>query len=65
MCAYADRYRRILILLATSALSQQLLIDRGFLERLAIDEGVARPDHQPLLEAVMLVLCLRCAGCDM
>ncbi|MGY3366733.1 hypothetical protein ACVWZL_003858 [Bradyrhizobium sp. GM2.4] len=58
VCAYAGRYRRVLILLATLLLLYHsgFLIDRGFLERLTIDEGVGDRIHQPLLEAVMLVV---------
>lgn len=58
VCAYAGRYRRVLILLATLLLLYRsgFLIDRGFLERLTIDEGVGDRIHQPLLEAVMLVV---------
>jgi hypothetical protein len=56
-CAYAGRYRRVLILAATLLLLYRsgFLIDRGFIERLSINEGVAGRIHQPLLEAVMLV----------
>lgn len=56
-CAYAGRYRRVLILLATLLLlcRSGFLIDRAFLERLAIQEGVANRIHQPLLQALMLV----------
>lgn len=57
-CACAGRHRRVLILLATMLLlcRSGFLIDRSFLERVAINEGVADRIHQPLLEAVMLVV---------
>jgi hypothetical protein len=57
-CAYAGRHRRVLILLATLLLLYRsgFLIDRAFLERLAIHEGVADRIHQPLLDAAMLVV---------
>jgi hypothetical protein len=57
-CAYAGRYRRVLILLATLLLlcRNGFLVDHAFLERLIINEGVADRIHQPLLEAVMLAV---------
>lgn len=57
-CAYAGRYRRVVILLATLLLlcRNGFLVDRAFLERLAVNEGVAGRIHQPLLEPVMLVV---------
>ena len=65
MCAYAGRHRRVLILLATLLLlfRSGFLIDRAFLERLAIDEGVADRIHQPLLEAAMLVVVFALFSC--
>lgn len=56
-CAYVGRHRRVLILLATVLLLYRsgFLIDRSFLERVAVAEGVADRIRQPLLEAVMLV----------
>src|SRR5437868_14571843 len=59
-CAYAGRHRRVLILLATLLLLWRsgFLIDRAFLERLAVHEGVADRIHQPLLAAGMLVVVL-------
>ncbi|WIW49151.1 hypothetical protein ML401_14005 [Bradyrhizobium sp. 62B] len=56
-CAYAGRYRRVLILFATVLLLYRsgFLIDRAFLERVAVNEGVADRIHQPLLEAVTLL----------
>lgn len=55
-CAYVGRHRRILILLATVLLLYRsgFLIDRSFLERVAVNEGVADRIHQPLLETIML-----------
>ncbi|WP_063683090.1 hypothetical protein [Bradyrhizobium stylosanthis] len=59
-CAYVGRHRRVLILLATVLLLYRsgFLIDRPFLERMAVTEGVADRIHQPLLEAVTLVVVL-------
>ena len=59
-CAYVERHRRVLILLATVLLLYRsgFLIDRPFLERMAVTEGVADRLHQPLLEAIMLVMVL-------
>jgi hypothetical protein len=56
-CAYAGRYRRVLIFLATLLLlcRSGFLVDRAFLAQLAIDEGVSDRIDQPLLEAAMVV----------
>ncbi|KRQ03634.1 hypothetical protein [Bradyrhizobium manausense] len=57
-CAYAGRYRRVLIFLATSLLLWRsgFLVDRTFLARLAIDEGVADRIDQPLVSAAMVAI---------
>ncbi|MBW7965968.1 hypothetical protein [Bradyrhizobium sp. BR 10261] len=57
-CAYAGRYRRVLIFLATSLLLWRsgFLVDRTFLARLAIDEGVADRIDQPLVSAAMVAV---------
>lgn len=64
-CAYAGRYRRVLIPLATLLLLYQngFWVDVGLVERVAAQEGVADQISQTLLHAGMLALFfLLCSG---
>jgi hypothetical protein len=56
-CAYAGRYRYILISLATLLLLYQngFWVDTPLLERVANQEGVTNQISQPLLQAVMVL----------
>jgi hypothetical protein len=64
-CAYADRYRRYLIPLATLLMLYQsgFFVETGVLARVADQEGVASQINQPVLLVGMLVLVfLLCSG---
>jgi hypothetical protein len=64
-CAYAERYRRYLVSLATLVVLYQngFWVDAGLVARLADQEGVASQVNQPLLLFGMLVLVLLLCAC--
>ena len=57
-CAYAGRYRRVLIFLATLLLlcRNGFLVDRAFLGQVALNEGVADRIDQTVMSAAMVVV---------
>jgi hypothetical protein len=64
-CAYADRYRRYLIPLATLLMLYQngFFVETGVVARVADQEGIASGINQPLLISGMLLLIfLLCSG---